>query len=62
MHATSSVAPFVTTSFGVVTSVCTGTAGPQSLIEAADRCLYASKAAGRNRITSQDLSCEPLVA
>lgn len=61
-HAASSVAPIVTASFGVVTSACAGTVGPQSLVEAADRCLYASKAAGRNRITSQDLCCEALVA
>ena len=39
----------VTASFGVATRVATDT-GPYTLVERADRALYAAKRAGRNRV------------
>jgi diguanylate cyclase (GGDEF)-like protein len=49
-HASSPVAPHVSISIGI--AVClSASANPQQLIAAADKALYAAKAAGRNRVS-----------
>jgi diguanylate cyclase (GGDEF)-like protein len=50
-HACSSAAAFLTISVGCATADPPGEGTPQRLMEAADRALYRSKAAGRNRVT-----------
>jgi diguanylate cyclase (GGDEF)-like protein len=50
-HACSSAAAFLTISVGCATADPPGEGMPQRLMEAADRALYQSKAAGRNRVT-----------
>ena len=50
-HAHSSAAAFLTISVGYATADPPGEGTPQQLMEAADRALYQSKAAGRNRVT-----------
>jgi len=55
-HATSSAAPHVTVSLGVATAQVSADVNPVTVLEAADRQLYASKAAGRARMSGIDLS------
>jgi diguanylate cyclase (GGDEF)-like protein len=50
-HAYSSAAACLTVSIGCATTEPTGENSPSRLIETADRMLYRSKAAGRNRVT-----------
>ncbi|MDD5223220.1 MAG: diguanylate cyclase [bacterium] len=50
-HAYSSAAPCLTVSIGCATTDPAGADSPQRLTETADRMLYRSKAAGRNRVT-----------
>lgn len=49
-HRASPVAPVVTVSVGVATAVPSKGGSPTEMIAAADRALYAAKAAGRNRV------------
>ena len=50
----SSVGPFLSVSLGVATMVPNSTLRPEDLVDLADRALYASKAGGRNRVSSAD--------
>ncbi len=55
-HARSDVAEFVTISLGVATIIPPVNGGnPEGLVKTADDALYASKEAGRNRVTVRDL-------
>jgi PleD family two-component response regulator len=47
------VAPHVTVTAGVATATCRPGVAPQRLITAADRQLYAAKAAGRNTVAGR---------
>ncbi|WP_322522054.1 sensor domain-containing diguanylate cyclase [Guyparkeria halophila] len=51
-HATSSIAPQLSASFGVATVIPTGDMAPVELVETADCHLYRAKNAGRNRVHS----------
>ena len=53
-HRGSPVATFLTVSLGVATVIPNPTLRPEDLVDFADRALYASKAAGRNRISTAD--------
>ncbi|MEZ2223693.1 diguanylate cyclase [Rhizobium sp. RCC_161_2] len=53
-HSASDAASYVTVSMGVATAICTPGARPQSWISAADRQLYAAKAAGRNTVNGAE--------
>jgi len=53
-HRGSPVATFLTVSLGVATVIPNPTLRPEDLVDLADRALYASKAAGRNRISTAD--------
>lgn len=48
-HARSTVAPHVTVSLGVATTMPSREAGPATLVESADQLLYEAKRCGRNR-------------
>lgn len=52
-HAASDVGPWVTLSLGVASLVPSLTTRPEQLIAEADRCLYAAKHGGRNRVNVQ---------
>jgi diguanylate cyclase (GGDEF)-like protein len=51
---TSSVGTFLTVSLGVATVIPNATLRPEDLVDLADRALYASKASGRNKISTAD--------
>lgn len=51
-HASSTVGPMLTASFGVATALPREGADPMALIEAVDRALYQAKAQGRHRIVA----------
>jgi len=51
-----SVSPWVTVSIGVATAVAEYEQSRSKLVDAADTCLYKSKAGGRNRVSSCTLS------
>lgn len=55
-HASSPVAPVLTVSIGVVTTGTVDDPGAMALFKAADTCLYAAKAAGRNRVSHRLLA------
>lgn len=50
-HAASSVSDVVTISIGVASIMAEVNAGPKKIVEIADKALYESKRAGRNRVT-----------
>ncbi|WP_159993129.1 diguanylate cyclase domain-containing protein [Roseomonas sp. 18066] len=52
-HSASDVAPYVTVTAGVATAACRAEVEPQRWIVAADRQLYAAKAAGRNNVVGR---------
>lgn len=54
-HAASQVAPVVSISIGIATTLPSSADGAIALKEAADRMLYASKSAGRNRTTATEV-------
>lgn len=58
-HEKSDNAPFVTVSLGVAAIVPIKGVGPSDLVAAADRMLYAAKAAGRGQVKSADLTAAP---
>ncbi|MEC4805634.1 MAG: diguanylate cyclase [Jaaginema sp. PMC 1079.18] len=53
VHAKSDVAPWVTASFGVATSIPDRVLSPETLICVADLCLYEAKKQGRNCIVAE---------
>jgi len=53
-NAGSSVCGYLTVSLGVATIVPNPTLKPEDLVDLADRALYASKAGGRNRVSTSD--------
>lgn len=61
-HKASNISPFVTVSVGIATTTPAPDKEPKQLFEQADRALYESKAAGRNRVThSRELLSEPMI-
>jgi diguanylate cyclase (GGDEF)-like protein len=52
-HEGSSIAPFVTLSYGVVSEICGQGSSEKALLRAADACLYEAKSGGRNRIAAR---------
>ncbi len=55
-HAKSTVSPTLTASFGIATTIPTPEQPPKALLALADQCLYAAKAAGRDRWVAQELN------
>jgi two-component system chemotaxis family response regulator WspR len=58
-HATSSIAPFVTASVGVASSLPDGAKSLEGLIAQADAALYSAKSAGKNRCIAASPSIGP---
>ncbi|XFA72080.1 diguanylate cyclase [Thermosynechococcaceae cyanobacterium Okahandja] len=58
-HARSTVAPTLTASFGIATTLPQPTATPIDLLDLADRCLYEAKATGRDRWVAKELVGAP---